>query len=169
MTQQLQTDEGVGEDNTLIEWLQTNKLTHVKDKLQQHAVSLDELGELGNFLSIDKLREYAENTLIVDVMYANRFAKAVKKLSNKTTAPKVEITAPKIIRVVLSKEEDEAENNIERKKQQTNKLMNDILNDMNSLKNISKKNENEIIKFRNEFINKFNQRMDTLISISNTE
>ena len=50
---QIDTNEGDGEDNQLLEWLRTNKLLKAKEKIIEYEVTLDELKEYNlNFLEL---------------------------------------------------------------------------------------------------------------------
>eukprot|EP01083_Nonionella_stella_P119932 358898_1 len=164
---QVETEEGVGEDRSdqeLKQWLSGNKLLKIGQKLKEESVSLDELRELSQFLAVSPLREYAQNQLGVDIVYANRFANAVNKLS---TGSLPQISNPNIVRIVLSQEEDDAMNGIVRKKEEIQSKTMDIFKDVKALKSIMTMNENQINTFRKELMAQLNKRMDELISISN--
>eukprot|EP01083_Nonionella_stella_P300591 1027065_1 len=165
---QVETEEGAGEDRSdqeLKQWLADTKLLKIAPKLKEESVSLDELRELSQYLTMNQLREYGQNQLGVDVVYANRFANAVKKLS--TGGSLRQMNNPNIVRIVLSQEEDDAMNGITRKKEEIQSKTMDILKNVKTLKGIMTTNENQINTFRKELIVQLNKRMDELISISN--
>eukprot|EP01083_Nonionella_stella_P106228 306229_1 len=164
---QVETEEGAGEDRSdqeLKQWLNANNLIQIQPKLKEQTVSLDELRELSKFLTMNQLREYAQNELSVNIVYANRFANAVHKLSTDSLP---QMNNPNIVRIVLSQEEDDALNGITRKKEEIQSKTMDILKNVKTLKGIMTTNENQINTFRKELIVQLNKRMDELISISN--
>eukprot|EP01084_Bolivina_argentea_P230998 389678_1 len=80
MAHQLQTDEGTVNFVTLQQWLAQNSLLSVSDVLIQENVSLEKLFDLSDY-PLKELKKYAKESLQLDLLQANRFAKAIKRLS----------------------------------------------------------------------------------------
>eukprot|EP00483_Globobulimina_turgida_P007616 UN07631 len=86
MSQHADTNEGIGEDDALNEWITQHKLNDAAQKLKIKKITLDELQELSQSFE-NELRQYAKNELQLDLMSSVRFAKAVKSLAASAVAP----------------------------------------------------------------------------------
>ncbi len=161
------TNEGVGEEDAMNAWITKNKLDDAAERLKMKKITLNELEELSQSFEESELRQYAKTELKLDLMSSVRFAKAVKSLASESTSPSTQ--KMKIVRIVLSKEEDDAINNIHHRKEEVNKYINNTLNDIKTLKTVSSRNENELTLFRKQCITQINQRFDALISKSNKQ
>eukprot|EP01083_Nonionella_stella_P258225 882907_1 len=157
----VETAEGSGESELLDEWIKSNKLQTAKSKILAYDITLEELSEF----SVDEAQKFAEKTLELNTIEVKRFVKAIKKLSSQSQS-QANIAA-KVIRIVLSQEEDDAMNQVANIYDQVGTHLNTLKNDINSLQNMGKENENIINDFRKEIIQKINQRMDFLIAKSN--
>eukprot|EP01084_Bolivina_argentea_P183828 317154_1 len=114
-------NEGDGESH-MDDWLKQNRLTKIRDTFKQMEVIYEDLIDLSS-TSIDDLKAYARDTLGLDIMGASRFAKAVSTLKpNK-----------KKERIVLSAEEGDAIDNIDKRQKETDARINEATNDINTL------------------------------------
>eukprot|EP01083_Nonionella_stella_P039486 107391_1 len=150
-------NEGDGESH-MDDWLKQNRLTKIRDTFKQMEVIYEDLIDLSS-TSIDDLNAYARDTLGLDIMGASRFAKAVSTLKpNK-----------KKERIVLSAEEGDAIDNIDKRQKETDARINEATNDINTLTQVAKDNEDEVNAVRKEAVTALNKRFDNLISQYNAE
>eukprot|EP01084_Bolivina_argentea_P116123 206386_1 len=161
--QQIDTHECVGEEQGIDVWLQQNKLMKARDKLIENDVTLDELKELADESSTDELKIYAQKELDLDILTAKRFAKSVSSLSSTHMTPKrcLEPTTP--VDMLITKEEQNALNNITQKRKYIISKISELLHDINTLQPTSKSNTDHLNQFRNNIIIHLNRRIDELI------
>eukprot|EP01083_Nonionella_stella_P306890 1076576_1 len=150
-------NEGDGESQ-MDQWLEQNRLLKVRGKFKQMQVIFEDLVDLSSS-SIDDLKAYARDELGLNLMDANRFAKAVASLKPKK----------KKDRIVLSAEEGVAIENIEQRQKETRARITKETNNINTLAQVAKANEDEANRVRKVVINAVNKRFDDLISRCNVE
>eukprot|EP01084_Bolivina_argentea_P119515 211884_1 len=151
---QLETNEGSGEDDELMQWLTNNRLLMIKEKCKSLQVSIDDIREL---VDPELINQFVKNDLKLTGMIASRCINAIKAIRKQ------------VVRVVLSTEEDDALNIINNELEKVSLYLNKLNDYISSLNNISSQNEDKINKFKKEIMNQLNVRMNELCNKSNYE
>eukprot|EP01084_Bolivina_argentea_P088854 160420_1 len=169
MMAQIDTNEGQGdgeyEDQELEEWLTKHNIESAKQKLFEKNVKLQELAEIDP----NNAKSYAMNSLGLDEIEANRFKKAIVSLSSHSSAPIFERRISKSQIIILSGSENDAINNLNNKKEEINTNIKNITNRIDILKEINKLNEENINIFKQQIIDKINERLQYLSTKANEE
>eukprot|EP01083_Nonionella_stella_P276851 941111_1 len=149
--------EGDGESQ-LTDWLKQNRLAKYREKFTQMEVVYEDLIALSS-CSVDELKAYARETFGLDLMASCRFADGVSFLKPKR----------KKDRIVLSAEEGVAIDNIDKRQNAIRARINKETDNINTLAQVAKANEDEANRVRKVVINAVNKRFDDLISRCNVE
>eukprot|EP01084_Bolivina_argentea_P313411 542754_1 len=149
--------EGDGESQ-LTDWLKQNRLAKYREKFTQMEVIYEDLIALSS-CSVDELKVYARDELGLNLMASCRFADGVSSLKPKK----------KKDRIVLSAEEGVAIENIEQRQKETRARIAKEIDNINTLAQVAKANEDEANRVRKVVINAVNKRFDDLISRCNVE
>eukprot|EP01084_Bolivina_argentea_P167729 291039_1 len=164
---QVDTNEGVGENDELMKWLADNKLLKAKQQFIEYDVSMDDL----KCIDIkNDLNDFVKSDLKLSGILASRAKKAIENLQQQQSYIAPPQPSPqKLVRVVLSQDEDNAINDINNKYNQVKTYLNTLNNNIKNLKKVSKENKTKINSMENEILNKIKNRMNELRDKSDKE
>eukprot|EP01084_Bolivina_argentea_P159335 277500_1 len=156
------TNEGAtGENDELLQWLKDNRLLKSRKEFIENDVTLDDLKAID--LKLD-LNDFISKDLKLYGIAATKARKAIISLHKQSNVDNKEI-----VRVILSKEEDDVMNSISAKQNEISNYLQQLSNDIAILNNTIKQIEMELNEFENNIKNKIKLRINELKQKSKQE